>query len=261
MSDFNPSGADITEAILRSYSGSKSVDISGLIVEFEFIQSMEAQNWIGSLTIQDSTGLLENFPLRAEEYIDLTVVSYDLGTEVKLKTRVYKISDAIPTESNNGVLFVMHIVSDITFQASTRRITKAYEGKMDEIVKEVFDTYFSRLGNGRRTDADLRSRSRTEMPYETQKYSIISDSDRFFYIQENTAGKSQVIIPYLAPAQAMTFLCARSYAGISCPSQTFRFFETLDAYYYATDEFFIASNSAGRSVKTLFYCLHYQAVD
>jgi len=253
MSDFNPSGCDVTQAILSSHDGSKTTDISSLIVEFEISQSMDSVSYNGSLTLFDTTGLLETFPLRAEESIDMTIISYDLGTEVNIKTHVYKISDILPSESNNGVLFVIHFVSNMTFNASKRKITKSYQGGMSEIVKEVFGTYFAKLGRGQNTDQDPRSRSARQLSYETKKYQTIEEPDRFFYIQETAAGRSRPIIPRFTPQETMSFLCARSFAGDSCPSQTFRFFETLENYYYATDEFFIAENSYNDKIDTFFY--------
>jgi hypothetical protein len=253
MSEFNPSGADITKAILSSHDGSKTTDISSLIVEFEIFQSMDAPSYNGTITLFDTTGLLEGFPLRAEELIDMTIISYDLGTEVNIKTHVYKVSDILPSESNNGVLFVIHFVSNITFNASKRKIVRSFSGKMDEIVKEVFNTYYARLGQGQNTDQDPRARSARRLPYETRKYQTIEEPDRFFYIQETAAGRTRPIIPNFTPQQAILFLCARSFAGDSCPSQTFRFFETLENYYYATDEFFITTNSYNDKIDTLFY--------
>lgn len=252
MSDFNPAGCDITQAILRSHNGSKELDISASIVEFEIVQSMDMVSYNGSITVLDTVGLLEGFPLRAEETLQLRIVGYDLETEINLNTHVYKVSDILPSESNNGVLFVIHFVSNITYNASKRRITRAYRGKIDEIVKEVFDTYFTRLGEGQRTDQDPRARSARQLPYETRKFSIIEEPERNFYIQA-TAGQARPTITHFAPTEAMNFLSARSYAGESCPSQTFRFFETLEDYYFATDEYFIARNSVSEAITTLFY--------
>jgi hypothetical protein len=264
MSEFNPAGCDITQAIIRSHNGSKELDISPSIVEFEIVQSMDNVSYNGTITVLDTIGLLEGFPLRAEETMQLTIVGYDLGTEINLITHIYKVSDILPSESNNGVLFVIHFVSNITYNASKRRIVRAYRGKIDEIVKEVFDTYFTKLGNGQTTDQDPRARSARQLPYETTKYSIIDEPERNFYIQP-TAGQAKSTIPYYTPTEAMNFLASRSFAGDTCPSQTFRFFETLEDYFFATDEYFIARNSVADSIDTLFYApvssLHPDSID
>lgn len=252
MAEFNPSGCDITQAIIRSHDGSKQEDISPAIVEFELMQSMDTVSYNGSITVLDAVGLLEGFPLRSEETLDLRIIAHDFGTEVNLKTHIYKIADMVPSESNNSVLYVIYFVSNITYNASKRRITRAYRGKIDDIVKEVFDTYFARLGNEQRTDQDPRARSARQLPYDTRKLAMIEEPERNFYIQ-STGGQARPIIPYLTPTEAMNFLASRSYAGAACPSQTFRFFETLEDYFFVTDEYLIARNSAATVVDTLFY--------
>lgn len=252
MSEFNPSGCDITQAILRSHDGSKEVDISPSIVEFEIVQSMDTVSYNGTITVLDTVGLLEGFPLRAEETLQLTIIGYDLGTEINLNTHIYKVSDILPSESNNGVLFVIHFVSVVTYNASKRRITRAYKGGMNEIVKEIFDVYFTRLGSPQTTDQDPRARSARQLPYQTKKYPFIDEPERNIYIQA-TSGQARPTIPYFTPTEAMNFLASRSYAGDTCPSQTFRFFETLEDYYFATDEYFIARYSPSDSIDTLFY--------
>lgn len=252
MSEFNPSSCEITQAIIRSHDGSRQEDISPAIVEFEIVQSMDAVSYNGTITVLDAVGLLEGFPLRAEENMQLTIVGYDLGTEINLNTHIYKVSDILPSESNNGVLFVIHFVSNVTYNASKRRITRSYRGKIDDIVKEVFDTYFAKLGNEQRTDQDPRARAARQLPYDTRKLSMIEEPDRNFYIQ-STAGLANPIVPHMTPTETMNFLASRSYAGAACPSQTFRFFETLEDYFFVTDEYLIARNSAATAVDTLFY--------
>ena len=248
MSDFNPAACDVTEAVIKSHDGSKSVDISSMVVSFELVQSMDSVSYDGSVTIFDTNGLLEEFPLRSEETLNLKIISYDLQTEVNLKTHVYRITDMVPSESNNGVLYTMHFVSKITFDASKRRVVKSYRNSPGSIAREVFSNYFSRLGTADYLDPDNRSRT---LPLATARYPINAEPERNVFI-EPTGNMSKMIIPYLTPSEAMVFLASRSYHGDESPSQTYRFFETLENYYFVTDEFFIKDMSDG-DITTLFY--------
>ena len=248
MSDFNPSTCDVTEAIVRSHDGSSSQDISDMVVAFEIAQSMDSVSYDGTLTVLDTIGFLEDFPLRSEETIELKIISYDLQTEVSLKTHIYKISDIIPSESNNGILYVIHFVSKITFDASLRKVVKSYRGSPSTSAKELFNTYFSRIGQADYLDQNNRGRV---LPLATGRYNITAETERNIYIQP-AGNLSKIIIPYLTPSEAMVFLAARSFAGDVSPSQTFRFFETLENYYFATDEYFIKDVSDA-DVINLFY--------
>ena len=249
QNSFNPSGCDVTQAIIRSHDGSKSVDISAQIIEFEIVQSMDSVSYNGTLLVLDTIGLLEEFPLRAEETMDLKIVGYDLNTEVNIKTHIYRVSDIVPSESNNGSVFTIHFVSNITFEASKRRVTRAYQGTIGTMAKEVFDVYFSRLDRAVYLEIDDTTDART-LPFASARYPILAEEDRNLFVQP-TASISRVIVPNLTPTEAMYFLSTKGYQP-ETPSQTFRFFETLENYYFATDEYFV--QYARRSnTKTFFY--------
>jgi hypothetical protein len=249
QNSFNPSGCDVTQAIIRSHDGSKSVDISAQIIEFEIVQSMDSVSYNGTLLVLDTIGLLEEFPLRAEETMDLKIVGYDLNTEVNIKTHIYRVSDIVPSESNNGSVFTIHFVSNITFEASKRRVTRAYQGTIGTMAKEVFDVYFSRLDRAVYLEIDDTTGART-LPFAGARYPILEEEDRNLFVQP-TASISRVIVPNLTPTEAMYFLSTKGYQP-ETPSQTFRFFETLENYYFATDEYFV--QYARRSdTKTFFY--------
>lgn len=244
----NPAGADITQAIIKSYNGSKQEDLAGRITKWEITQSMDSVSYNGVLTVFDTTGLLENFPLRAEESLDLEIVGFDLDTQLELKCRIYKIDNIIPSESNNGTYFKVHFVSDTTFKASIRKIIRSYQSSMSGIAKEVFDTYFTRIGNADYLDPDQRSRT---LSYATARHTLLDNDKRNVFIQP--AGNiGKIVIPRMTPSEAMVFLAGRSYSG-DTKSQTFRFFETLENYYYCTDEFFIQEAKAKNSILTFFY--------
>jgi len=246
--DFDPSGCDIEEAILRSYDGSKTADITASIVGFEISQSMDNVSYNGTITLLDTVGLFENFPLRSEETIQLKIVGYDLNTVINLNVNTYKITDMVPSESTNGVLFTLHFVSAVTFNASKRRISKFFKSSIGGIAKEIFDTYFGRLDRVDYLDIDDK---RKTLPFATGRHPIISEPDRNFFIQP-TAGMSGLIIPRLTPSESMFFLASRAYAGSETPSQSFRFFETLENFYFCTDEYFIKDISENEVIN-LFY--------
>jgi len=99
----NPSSCEIIEAKLTSFDGRTVRDISSnFITSFELIQSMDKVSYSGVLAVLDTAGVLEGMPLRGEEKLDLTIKSFDLNTEVKIKAFVHKVSDIIPTQSSNG---------------------------------------------------------------------------------------------------------------------------------------------------------------
>ena len=132
-SDFNPSAGDILSAVVTNYSGSKQEDMAGRILGFEIRQNMKQMGYSGNITVLDTIGFIDAFPLRSEETIQMKLKSFDTNAEFNIKVRVFKIDNFVVSESGNGVLYTIHFVSDISFQASTRRITKAYQSSINAV--------------------------------------------------------------------------------------------------------------------------------
>lgn len=243
--DFNPSAGDILSAVVSNYSGSKSEDMFGRILGFDIRQSMTQMGYSGSITVLDTIGFIDDFPLRSEETMELKIKSFDTNTEFNIKVHVYKIDNFVVSESGNGLLYTIHFVSDISFKASTRRITKAYQSSISGIAKEVFETYFSKLGG-----ADYLSDGGRVNEYATAKYPIVGQTNRSLFVQP-TCNINKCIIPNMTPTDAMRYLQTQAYQP-ETPSNSFKFFETLDNFYFATDEYFIKTAQA-KDLIDLFY--------
>lgn len=247
---FNPSSCDVTLAIITSYDGSTSYDISSnFIGSWSITQSMGDFAWQGEAFIMDASNLLEGFPLRGEEYFELWLETYDVKTTVKLKARIHKITDIVPAPNSNSVTYKIHFVSETSWDASLRKITKPYQNGISSIARNIFENYFAPLGPVSYLDPIDRAKV---LPMATARYPIESGEEpqRSFVIQP-TGGLAKIIIPDLSPADAMFFIAARAFNAES-PSQTFRFFETFDGYYFCTDEYFL-KGVRPESVKNLFY--------
>ena len=246
-SEFNPSACEVISAIVTSHGGNNTQQIAGVISQFEINQSMNTMSYSGNLTVLDTIGLLEGFPMRSEETIDLKLMAYDLNTEVNLKVQVYRIDNITASESSNSVMYKMHFVSKISYEASKRSITKSYQSSVSGIAKQIFNTYFAKLGSTDYLDQNVRSRT---LAYATSRSPIISEPDRNFYIQP-TANITNCVIPSFIPTEAMQFLSSQAYQP-ETPSNSFKFFETLENFYFATDEYFIQTAQL-RDLVELFY--------
>lgn len=246
---FSPSEFKITRAAITTYDGSKTEDLSGnFITRFAIEQAMDKVSWSGSLSIADATGFMEKFPLRAEEKLDLWIRSFDFGETTKLMCRVHSITNIQPSDNSNMVTYDINFVSETSFNASLKKVTAPFRSSISGIAKAAFTLYFAPVGQGSALDPDDRSRTLAlasqSFPLNTQEY------DRQFFVQP-TVGITKVIIPDLSPTEAMYFLAARGYNPDS-PSQTFRFFETLENYYFCTDEYFLKGLRDNR-IERFFY--------
>ena len=237
MSDFNPSVCEIQKAEIISYDNTVKRDItSNFIGRFEITQSMDAVAYSGWLFVLDTIGILDGMPIRGEETLNLWLKGMDLGTEVRISAMIHRISDITPTQSSNGVTYKLHFVSKTTFNSTTKRITEAYTDTVSVMAYKMFNSYYGKLGTGNFKQAKDDKRF---LPFNSSRYPLIEEPTREFIIQPSVES-TDIIIPRLTPSEAMFFVAARGY-NPETPSQTFRFFETLENYYFCTDEYFLKS--------------------
>ena len=244
----SPSKARIEEAILYSHDRTVSVPIDGITTEINFSQSLEASAFLGSIKIQDNIGILENFPLRGEERLKLTIVANDdINNKRKFDLQIYRIDNITTNEANDGVNYYMHFVSKISFEASKRRVIESLRVNGEYptaslAAKRIFSKYFKRISIEREVS----------LPFRGARFSI-QDSERNFIIQP-TDTQLRGIIPRYTPTEAMYFLSTRAFINdqgfTSC---SFRFFETFDDFYFVSDEYLIKYAVTQNEVIQLFY--------
>ena len=234
MSQYNPATCDVTDARVISYGDdAKFVQIKDMISNFEITQSMFSTVYTGSLIIFDTIGLLETFPLRGEESLKLKFKSYDLETIVSIDAKIRRIDSIQASPSNNGLQYKIHFVSALSFDAGKRIVTKAYNGKVHDIAKGLFQTYFS----GFKKQAKIET-----FEYDTERYTLDKDDTLGLFVQK-TGNNIRTIIPRYSPMYAMKHLASQAYLREGS-SNTFRFFETIENFYFATDDFFIKDAAA-----------------
>jgi hypothetical protein len=244
----SPSKGHIEEAILYSYDGTVSAPIDGIITEINFSQSLEASAFLGSIRVQDNIGRLENFPLRGEERLQLTIVANDdINNKRKFDLQVYRIDNITMNEANDGVNYYMHFLSKISFEASKRRVIESLRvnglyPSASLAAQRIFSKYFRRIS--RESDFTL--------PFGGARFSI-QNSERTFIVQPSE-GILRGIIPRYTPTEAMYFLSTRAFISergfTSC---SFRFFETFDDFYFVSDEYLIKYAVTQNEVLKLYY--------
>jgi|TARA_R110000744_G_scaffold23233_6_gene58990 hypothetical protein len=255
--NFNPSGVEIEKAELISYDGKTRTDIGSgnYIYGWSISQSMNAVAYSGTIDILDTSGILEGMPIRGEESLNLWLVGLDMQTQVKISARIHKVSDIKPKSNSGGATYTLHFISKQTFKASTKSITRSYLNRPSEMAREIFDDNFASLDAGTKFDSEL---SKIPLPYNATSYNIIKEGDtrneplRSFVVQP-TDNKAQIIVPDLSPTEAMFFVASRSLSSEST-SQSYKFFETIENYYYCTDEYFIKkANEKSGDILNLFF--------
>lgn len=205
MSDFAlPGQYKLLSATLRSPSG-VSLEFSGFMPVFQIEESINSDCIRGYAEVHDNVGNLENIPIRGEEELSIQVEDV-LKKKITYELKIYKVTDVEINDANDGLRYVIHFVSKSRFDATFRRIIEPFDDTIDKIAEQIFSKYYPQGSNE--------------------------------LLLESTEGTFRCVIPNYTPIQAMNFLASRAYST-SSPSCSFRFFETVNNYFFVSDEYLI----------------------
>jgi len=235
--NFSPGYCIVRNGALTNSKG-VTKDITPIIISVSITQSIAMNSYSGSLTVLDTVGLFEQWPIRGEESLFLEIESADLGTIVGIKAHAWKIDNIQLNSSRTGYMYDIHFISSESHSARIRKTIKSFRDvKASTIVKRLFDEYYGGTNEGINLTTDDEKQTLPHGPEFSKKYSLKNNKERFFYI-ESSEGKLRCIIPNMYIPQAMNFIVRRSWTPRSTSSY-YRFFETLSGYYFVTDEWLI----------------------
>jgi hypothetical protein len=233
MSEKNkPGHLQITKLVIRDVIKDRRKDLvldpASFVPKFTIVESIDSPMIYGDMIVFDTTGILESYPLRGEEIIEMEIEDslYQSDENIKNKRRyeffLYKIDGVAANEQNTVLIYKVHFVTYQHFRASTRKITRAYKDKpITAIVSEIFNEFYSEPV----IDIDLDTLT-TPSPRNPLNSTLIST---------NTDGVVRCIIPNLTPPEALIFLNKRAHS-LDNNSCSFRFFQNSDHFYFISDE-------------------------
>lgn len=208
-------------------SGTPAVDIKMLIHKFNIIESMSSGNVRGSAVVYDANDLITKMPIRAEEYIEISYTDY-FDEEITETYFLYSITDVgyAKEDSPDMVKYTLNFVSLGKLFSENFRVAKTYRptptsSTISDYVKELFDEYY------------VKPVAAASKP--TKEIDVTP-----------TVGQQSYVIPRMTPEQAMHFFSRKAYTSDQAnKSQSFRFFETRQKYYFATNEYMAQSVATG----------------
>lgn len=133
-------GVDIT---LTNVNGDKTIDLSKLVLNIEFNESIYEYFLNGKLTIIDTLDLIKNFPIIGNE--DITFNIHESGTSSKIYYfKVYKIRK--DSSNNKGEVkrktIEIYFCSKEAIDNSLLSISKKFEDKSENIIQTLLTDYY-----------------------------------------------------------------------------------------------------------------------
>lgn len=202
-----------------NFKRDKNVDLKLLIHTFNIQESMSNGAIRGSAVVYDTHDLIKNFPFVCEEYVEITYTDF-FNVEHTDRMFVYSITDIkyAKEKSQAMIEYKLNFVSVARAFSEDFRIQKAYKpnssngGIISGYVKEVFDEYYAKP---------------------VRDYNIEPKTLEL----EQTSTQTSYVIPRLTPEHTMQFFSRRAFNSNSESTQTFRFFESREKYYFASNDY------------------------
>lgn len=203
----------LKSAYIKNYARSSYQEISNWITGFTINESMSSPFVYGKTTVFDPLDVMSRLPIIGEEFIEFTYNDF-FGQTRTDEFMVYSVSEVkYPQEANPTLLqYTLNFVSTPRILTDGYRMMKGYRnGKVSDYVTSVFNDTYKGIVESR----GLKSKTLT---------------------YEFTDNNQNLVIPNYTPTEAFLFFARHAFKADS-KTQTFRFFENRDKYFFATNEY------------------------
>jgi hypothetical protein len=199
---------DILSLKLLSYASGNEQDITKMWDEIEIFEDMYTNCLSGQVTIIDSMNLIYHFSLCGREKLEISFKTPFFeglygSTAVTRTFRVYKISEREPRANDKSLRYTLHFVSEEFVKSQQTKISKAYEGRVDEVIKNIYTDYLK---------IDYTGNSKKSLDL------------------SKTMFRHKFIIPYWSPLSAINWLTARAVDADNKENCNFIFYEDLEGF-------------------------------
>jgi hypothetical protein len=206
----NPFNVKFEQVFMTKFSGQDRMNITPQVMEFTLYQTIFDNLIKADMVIGDAIGLMNNYPLTGEETIDVAISYNDKEGNKSVKTLKFVVTGIRGIRADDqarSAVFAFDLASIEAFINAKSRVSHAYNDTIENMIKEVYQTYVAgRLRNGERP----------------KPLSIIQDTTKI----------TKLVIPNIKPFEAINWLC--KYAISSQPDlyYTHIFYETLEGFQF-----------------------------
>lgn len=200
---YKQKGIDLRRLDLINFQG-RSTDIRKLVLEFSIFEDIFSNSVKAEFVIEDTTGLIERFPIVGDEFISVNFCTPTFSESVNMTFRVYRVSDRKQVKERSH-RYTIHCVSP-HLQASLQQIVeKSFKGqKISDIVNTIHSEYFSSVGINKSIDV------------------------------ESTLGTTSIIGPRINPYEFINLLASEAQSERYPDSGMFVFFEDHEKFNFVT---------------------------
>ena len=227
--------------ILKNVDGSKSIDISSLMIDISIYEDIFAKTLYGVVALKDAINLMNGdmgFPIVGEEFLELTYEINDTPSIFK-RFAVNIIKQVNIDKMQKSRTYAIEFCSEEHLIDAVTLVQKSYrQTPISFMAEDILKSYL-------KVDKELpgpTGNGKKKKTYDIQK----------------TRGNQNIIIPRLTPLEALDFLAKRSIAELGFTSATYLFFENGDGFNFCDIEYLIKRGKDKRAANPATYQYYYQ---
>lgn len=207
MTSYITSAPKLKSILLRK-NGKDSIELKGLLQNCVVFENIFNNTMTAAISIIDGVGLLEEYPILGDEYIDV----------VFMNTEMDNLKDYKKT-------FVIYKIGKVSFDPVKK--LKVFEFLC---VSEAFDTDLNT--NIRRSYSNM---TESEIVKKIAQYQLGVDPKRIFV--EDSKFKRNFVVPGWRPLQTINYFARTAMRNSKSASPTFLFYEDYEGFHFKSLEF------------------------
>jgi hypothetical protein len=202
----------VLQKLIISSSNGEGINIYPQMIELSIFEDIYNCTISGHILMSDSQDLFNRIPLSGFEFITITVGKPGSSREIIFDKifRIYKMTGGeVKAATTSNQTYMLHFCSEENVISASRRISKSYRGKRtSDIVRDILVNQLA-----------------------------VSSKKLLSQNIESSAGLHDIIIPYMNPLAAITWLAARTLSsGQKSSGANFMFYENTQGYNFKSLE-------------------------
>jgi len=252
VGDFNITTMKLTSANLdiKTGSGANMLDLTTSVWhELNFYEDIYSPIVSGDITLTDTVGLIESFPIIGEEILDVSFSTAgaslpptagpsavgsappvsEAPKQVMNRFRVYKVDPPVQVTDNSRTI-KLYFVTDNQFTNLLSKVRKIYPTKQNipNTTQSVTDKSYTLADMARDIFYDF---------FIKDKKPLRQPKTRKPFLVEPTRYKAEIVIPNWNPFKAISFLASKAVAANpDAKGANFVFYQTLQGFRFVSIE-------------------------
>jgi hypothetical protein len=135
--DFQPGNIDILNISIVSADGNRAHNIIPYVTEFHIYENIVYPTMFCELTILDTVGMYERFPITTNEFVTISIKTPGNDDPSEYRFAISSDGEKEILPNNKGVKYTLQLVSPELKRSMATPITKTFKGTISELIEDI----------------------------------------------------------------------------------------------------------------------------